>query len=83
MAVTATGAPLVATVILGLLWDAWHYPLYVKSILSTGSGIFHFTVGVLCYTAMMTVLFCRTRGSVLLAMVFFAHPATPSLPSLF
>jgi len=63
-------SPLVATLVLGLLWDVWHVPLYVHSVFSSGTGAFHFTVGVLCYTAMMTVLFFRTRGSVLLAMIF-------------
>ena len=63
-------SPLVASLILGLIWTAWHVPLYAESIFASGDTASYFTVNVLCYTAMMTVLFLRSRGSLVLAMIF-------------
>lgn len=63
-------SPLVASLILGLLWDIWHYPLYARSVFAAWASVFSFSVSVLCFAVMMTVLFLRTRGSLLLAVLF-------------
>jgi membrane protease YdiL (CAAX protease family) len=63
-------SPMVANLILGVAWGVWHVPLYVRSIFSeVGSGA-AFLVSVIAFTVLMTVLFHRTRGSLLLAILF-------------
>jgi membrane protease YdiL (CAAX protease family) len=63
-------SPLGASLILGLLWDVWHYPLYARSVFASLPSLFSFSVSVVCFAVMMTVLFLRTRGSLLLAVLF-------------
>jgi hypothetical protein len=48
----------------------WHYPLYVKTLFASGPAAIRFVTGTVCYSILMTVLFYRTRGSVLLAVLF-------------
>ncbi len=62
--------PLTASLILGLIWAVWHVPLYVRSTFSTLAGGLTFTLSVICFTILATVLFHRTRGSLLLAVLF-------------
>lgn len=61
--------PLVASLILGLIWGFWHYALYIHSVFASWQSAFDFMASVLCFTVLMTILFQRTRGSVGLAMV--------------
>lgn len=62
--------PLTASVILGLIWAIWHVPLYIHSNFSTVGRGLNFTVSVVCLTILVTILFHRTRGSLLLAVLF-------------
>jgi uncharacterized protein len=66
-------SPLKASLILGLAWALWHLP---SGLLPGGPYYFHTISGTLLFAAsavalsiLMTVLFLRTNGSVLLAIV--------------
>jgi membrane protease YdiL (CAAX protease family) len=61
---------LTASLILGLIWAIWHVPLYIHSNFSTVGRGLNFTTSVVCLTILMTILFHRTRGSLLLAVLF-------------
>lgn len=63
-------SPLRTCLILGVIWGLWHYTLYVKTIFASGPAAVRFTTGTVCYSILMTVLFYRTRGSVLVAVLF-------------
>jgi membrane protease YdiL (CAAX protease family) len=63
-------SPLQTCLILGVIWGLWHYPLYVKTLFASGPAAIRFVTGTVCYSILMTVLFYRTRGSVLLAVLF-------------
>ncbi len=63
-------SPLAASLLLGLLWSAWHYPLYYNEAFASIGGTVRFTLDILCYSLIMTVLWAHTRGSVFWAIVF-------------
>jgi len=58
-------SPLGASVILGLVWAAWHINVFFSPI----STLALFTASAVALSILMTVLFLHTRGSVLLAIV--------------
>lgn len=58
-------SPLLAGVIVGLVWAAWH----INMFLSPTPTLALFTVSAVALSILMTVLFLHTRGSVLLAIV--------------
>ena len=58
-------SPLRASVIVGLVWAAWHINVF---FLPVASGAL-FAASAMALSILMTVLFLRTRGSVLLAIV--------------
>ena len=62
--------PIVATLILGLLWSIWHYPLYARGIFSSLPKASFFTINVLCFSILMTIFWFRTRGNILIAILF-------------
>jgi membrane protease YdiL (CAAX protease family) len=81
-------SPLAASVILGLVWAAWHIDVFF----SPTSTIALFTASAVALSILMTVLFLHTRGSVLLAIVMhwsvmpgkeiarISFPASPEPP---
>ena len=80
--------PITASLVLGLLWTFWHIPMMIWSPgasmpsfmpLSIESVMIYF-VQTVSITAMMTVLFLRTNGSVLLAIL--AHLAFNSAENI-
>jgi uncharacterized protein len=58
-------SPLEASLILGLIWGAWHINVFFSSI---STWVF-FTASTVALSILMTVMFLHTRGSVLLAIV--------------
>ena len=58
-------SPLSASVILGVIWAAWHINMFS----SPASTLALFTASAVALSILMTVMFLRTRGSVLLAIV--------------
>src|SRR5207302_1858828 len=60
-------SPLAASVLLGVLVAAWHAPLFLTGIYA---NVWLHILFIFTSTALYTLLFRGTRGSVLLAMVF-------------
>jgi uncharacterized protein len=67
--------PTVASLILGLLWAVWHFPLYLLPAFAEQNGGLSFTslalytVSVLAMTFVFTWVFNRTRGSLFIAVL--------------
>jgi membrane protease YdiL (CAAX protease family) len=69
--------PLRGTLLLGLLWSAWHFLLYVPTWLQDGlvgvlAGMVAFTLTTTSMTVIFTWLFNNTDASVLLAILLHA-----------
>ena len=77
--------PLGGTLLLGVLWGVWHLPQYLVPTWAEESGGLHpanvvlFLLMVLALAPIMTWLFNRTRGSVLLAILAHASVNTALL----
>lgn len=77
--------PLAGTIILGLLWAAWHYPQYMMPDWAAQNGGFNptavavFTLGVLPLTVLISWVFNNTRGSLLIAVLLHATANTFSV----
>jgi membrane protease YdiL (CAAX protease family) len=70
-------SPLVASLILGVVWGLWHLPryFYLDTTLGGGRGIGEFPVElakILPHAILYTWIFNRTRGSLLLVSLFHA-----------
>ena len=63
---------LIASVILGLVWGAWHLPMFIWNIkgLNTGMPFYTYVVFTVSISVVMTWLLNHTQGSVLLAIFF-------------
>jgi CAAX protease family protein len=64
-------SPLTSSIILGLIWELWHFPLYYHTFLHDFRGTANFTIGVLGLSLLVTVLFIHTDQS--LAPVIVLH----------
>lgn len=70
--------PLAGTLLLGLLWAAWHYPQYMMPDWAAQNGGFRpvsiavYTLSVIPLTVVLTWVFNNTRGSILLAILTHA-----------
>lgn len=62
--------PLVASLILGVLWGIWHYPLYAKTVFATLPHASAFVASTICFAILMTIFWFRTRGNILIAILF-------------
>jgi membrane protease YdiL (CAAX protease family) len=64
-------SPLMAGLILGLIWTAWHVPAFLFSgiVSSSWTNLPWYALGTIGLSLLMTALFIRTRGSVLIAGV--------------
>jgi len=63
--------PLVAALILGAIWFAWHLPTFFISTLTQSQlSIPLFAINSLALSVIMTSLFLRTRGDLLLMILF-------------
>jgi len=60
-------SPLVASLIIGLIWSVWHLPLYYSWFLGI-TGLY-FTIGTLCFSVLLTILWGFTRASVFWAII--------------
>lgn len=70
--------PLGGSLILGILWAVWHFPLYLVPVWAAQnaglslSSISVFTLGVIAFTLIMTWVFNHTRGSLLTVILLHA-----------
>lgn len=64
-------SPLVSAIILGLLWELWHFPLYYRTFLHDFRSTANFTVGILGLSFLVTILFVHTNQT--LAPVIVLH----------
>jgi membrane protease YdiL (CAAX protease family) len=77
--------PLIGTLVLGLLWAAWHYPQYLMPEWAAQNGGFNvkavtiFTIAVVPIAILLTWVFNNTRGSLLLAILAHASINTFSV----
>ena len=63
-------SPLIASVLLGITWGVWHFPLFINGLYEGGpAGIVMQTVLTLVLAVMFTWLFNRTGGILLLMLV--------------
>jgi len=62
--------PFMATIILGLIWASWHYPAWL--LLSIDAPFWVFLVQVMALTFLLTWLYNRTRGNLLVCILFHA-----------
>jgi membrane protease YdiL (CAAX protease family) len=60
--------PLVASLIIGVIWGIWHFALYHTGVMSTFEGILRFTATTVLFSLIMTVLFLKTKTSILIAV---------------
>ncbi|MGC5076740.1 CPBP family intramembrane glutamic endopeptidase [Agrococcus sp. DT81.2] len=64
--------PLAASLVLGPIWAAWHIPLFLLSGSRQSYPFVGFVLLAVSITVIMTWIFDRTRGSVLIAALFHA-----------
>ena len=73
--------PLIATVVLGLVWTVWHAPLfYVEGAIQKGLSPIWFTASVMGHAFILTWLFNKTR-SVPICVIY--HAAANAMPTMF
>lgn len=68
----ATLSPLTSSLVLGVLWAMWHVPMFFLADTRQTYPFAGFVVQVLAISIVMTWVFDRTRGSILLAALFHA-----------
>ena len=65
--------PLGASLILGLVWSLWHWPVLMLQIAAGGyAAVLIFVVQVLMYSVLFTAVYARSRGSLPLVMLLHA-----------
>lgn len=76
---------LVSSLILGVVWSAWHLPKFFGTGTSGGRSFFWFTIFCMSVAVLYTWLYNNSRGSLLLVTLFHASSNTPGmfLPVLF
>jgi len=73
--------PLVAGVVLGIIWGIWHLPAFLLSGLPQGSWSFlPFFAGSVAVSVIMTSLYNASQGSLLLAILFHFQLINPLWP---
>ena len=74
-------APLWAGLILGLIWSLWHLPAFVLSGTPQSAwGFTPFLLGSVSVSVIMTPMFNRSSGSILLAALFHFQLNNPLWP---
>lgn len=64
-------SPLVASVGLGAAWAFWHLPLFfIPGATQHGVPLANFVIVVVCFSVFMTAAHLRSRGSMLIAVLF-------------
>lgn len=61
---------LTSSVIVGLVWGVWHYPLYFNGIFASLGTTSIFLAGTVLTSILMSIIFVHTRGSILAAILY-------------
>ena len=61
--------PLAASLMIGVIWSIWNFPLYLERWFSSPATFVTFTLNTMCYSVIMTVLWGFTRASVFWAIM--------------
>ena len=62
---------LVSSIVLGVLWGAWHIPLFfIAGTIQSQTPIWGFMILILCGTILFTWIYNNTGGSILAVMLF-------------
>jgi membrane protease YdiL (CAAX protease family) len=73
--------PIWASLILGVIWGAWHFPAFLLSGTQQSNWSFApFFLGCITLSIIVTVLFNASRGSILLAAFFHFMLMNPIFP---
>jgi membrane protease YdiL (CAAX protease family) len=72
-------SPLVASVILGALWGLWHVPLHLLGVYYGGAWGAIIRIQEIPRTILFTWIYNRTKGSLLIALLFHTAINTTSL----
>jgi membrane protease YdiL (CAAX protease family) len=65
--------PIAGTLILGILWALWHAPLFViAGTAQYGTPFVPFLITLVAWSMVVTLIVTRTRGSIVVAMLFHA-----------
>ncbi len=62
-------SPLVAGLIIGPIWAAWHIPLFYDSVFTHFSSALRFVVWVTSWSVVLALLVARAKGTVLVSVV--------------
>ena len=62
--------PFTASIVLGLIWGFWYFPIYFGTIFHSFYTGFVFIVHIVFMSIIMTVIFLNTRGNLLIAMIY-------------
>jgi hypothetical protein len=62
--------PFSASILLGLIWGFWYFPIYFGTIFHSFYTGFVFIVHIVFMSIIMTVIFLNTRGNLLIAMIY-------------
>jgi len=74
-------APAWAGLLLGLIWGVWHLPaFYLSGTPQSEWGFMPFLIGAIAVSLILTPLFNRSGGSILLAMLFHFQLNNPLWP---
>ena len=73
--------PLLAAILVGLVWGIWHLPAFFLSGLPQSNwDVLPFLIGVVAVSVIITPLFNVTRGGILLPMLFHFQLNNPMWP---
>lgn len=73
--------PLVAGIVLGVIWALWHLPaFYLSGTPQSGWDFAPFFIGAVSVSVILTPLFNATKGSILVAMLFHFQLNNPFWP---
>lgn len=71
-------APIWAALLLGLIWAVWHYPAFLLSGTPQSTwSVMPFFVGTVALSVIVTPMFNRSRGSILLPALFHLQLINP------
>lgn len=59
-----------ATLIVGIVWSIWHYPLYYDGIFSSVYMSLLFTITLITTSMIMTIIMLHTKGNMLIAIIY-------------